>query len=142
MRFPLIVGLMILIDSSAWVEFDRSTGSVVNERLRDLISRGSDIAVSEPVLMEVLAGARSTGSAQTLEAVLTSFHWTPVEPATDFVAAASIYRVCRSAGVTVSGTVDCLIAAVAMRSGSSVLTVDRDFELIASVVPLQLDSYS
>ncbi len=31
---------------------------------------------------------------------------------------------------------------MAIRSGSSVLTIDPDFELIASVIQLQLDSYS
>ncbi len=40
--------------------------------------------VSEPVLMEVLAGARSAENPQILESVLTSFHWTPIEPAADF----------------------------------------------------------
>ena len=45
---------MILVDSSAWVEYDRATGSPTDQALTDLIEDGgSEIAVTEPVLMEV-----------------------------------------------------------------------------------------
>jgi predicted nucleic acid-binding protein len=47
---------MIMIDTSAWVEFLRDTGSPVCGRVDELLDR--DIAICDPVLMEVLAGAR------------------------------------------------------------------------------------
>jgi predicted nucleic acid-binding protein len=50
---------MILADTSAWVEDDRATGSAVDRRLTQLISADGPVAVTEPVIMEVLAGARS-----------------------------------------------------------------------------------
>jgi len=50
---------VILVDTSAWVEFDRGTDSPADLRLQHLIASGADIAVSEPILMEVLAGARN-----------------------------------------------------------------------------------
>ncbi|HVC22753.1 MAG TPA: PIN domain-containing protein [Candidatus Dormibacteraeota bacterium] len=46
----------ILIDSSAWVEFLRGTGSRACEEVDRLLD--GDVAISDPVLMEVLAGAR------------------------------------------------------------------------------------
>jgi len=49
---------MILPDTSAWVEFDGATGSAVDRRLTDLIAEGGPLAVTEPVVTEVLAGAR------------------------------------------------------------------------------------
>ena len=55
---------MILVDTSAWVEYDRATGSAVDEQLTNLISTSSDLAVTEPVLMEVLAGARDDPAAR------------------------------------------------------------------------------
>jgi predicted nucleic acid-binding protein len=57
---------MILADTSAWVEYDRATGSAVDQRLADLIAGIDDegpLAVTEPVIMEVLAGARTDAGA-------------------------------------------------------------------------------
>ena len=50
---------MILADTSAWVEYDRATGSTTDRRISELIATEEPIAVTEPVIMEVLAGARS-----------------------------------------------------------------------------------
>ena len=50
---------MILADTSAWVEYDRATGSPVHRRVVDLITADGPLSVTEPVIMEVLAGARS-----------------------------------------------------------------------------------
>jgi predicted nucleic acid-binding protein len=50
---------MILADTSAWVEYDRATGSAVDLRLTELIATDGPVAVTEPVIMEVLAGART-----------------------------------------------------------------------------------
>ena len=51
---------MILADTSAWVEYDRATGSAVDRRLTDLITEGGPLAVTEPVVMEV--GGATLGS--------------------------------------------------------------------------------
>ena len=51
---------MILADTSAWVEYDRATGSPVDIRLTDLIAEDGPLAVTDPVAMEVLGGARSS----------------------------------------------------------------------------------
>lgn len=130
---------MILVDSSAWVEYDRATGSSTDLALTALIeSGGSAIGVTEPVLMEVVAGARSDVAATKLRRLLTSFEWMPIEAVADFDGAASIYRSCRRAGVTPRGLIDCMIATIAMRTGSEVLTADKDFAAMARVVPLRI----
>lgn len=129
---------MILIDSSAWIEFDRATGSATDQHLTELIRNSTQIAVTEPVLMEVLAGAKGTNERRILRRALTSFEWLAVDPTADFDAAAKIYADCRKAGVTPRNLIDCMIAAVAMRTGASVLTADRDFTAIAQVQPLRL----
>jgi len=57
---------MILADTSAWVEYDRATGSAVHRRVVELISADVDLAVTEPVIMEVPAarvGPASTPAA-------------------------------------------------------------------------------
>jgi predicted nucleic acid-binding protein len=50
---------MILADTPAWVEYDRATGSAVHRRVAELIASNGPLSVTQPVIMEVLAGARS-----------------------------------------------------------------------------------
>jgi predicted nucleic acid-binding protein len=47
---------VILVDTSAWVEYDRATDSRVDRRLSELIETSDLVAVTEPVAMEVLDG--------------------------------------------------------------------------------------
>ena len=128
---------MTLVDTSAWVEFDRGSQSDVDLRLQQLV-RAGDVVVCDPVLMEVLAGARDETRASDLRRLLTSFGWLTTEPVADFEGAAKVYRACRRKGVTPRGLTDCLIATMALRSGLPVLTADADFRRIAEVVPLRL----
>jgi predicted nucleic acid-binding protein len=81
---------MILADTSAWVEYDRATGSAVDRRLTDLIADGGPLAVTEPVVMEVLAGARSDARENDLRRLLLRFELAAVDPTADFEAAARI----------------------------------------------------
>lgn len=133
---------MILVDSSVWIDFDRGSDSGPSQRLVDLIRRRNDIAVTEPVLMEVLAGARDNHAWTQLRRLLTSFGWIPADSQTDFEAAAALYRSCRMAGITPRGLNDCMIASIALRSGAVVLTADRDFSAISTVFPLEIDPAS
>ncbi|WP_281965282.1 type II toxin-antitoxin system VapC family toxin [Serinicoccus marinus] len=133
---------MILADTSAWVEYDRATGSPVDERMAELIASGSSLAVTEPVIMEVLAGARSAAREDDLRRLLLSVTLLPVEPVADFDAAARIYRRCQESGVTPRGLLDCLIAAVGWRHGASLLAHDVDLDRVAGVLGLPLDDAS
>lgn len=129
---------MILVETSAWIEFDRATGSAVDLTLTKLITDEEDICVTEPILMEVLAGATDPDGWSNLRRLLTSFSWAPLDSVADFEAAAEIYRDCRSHGVTPRGLIDCMIVAVALRTNASVLTADKDFAQIATVVPFSV----
>lgn len=129
---------MILVDSSAWVEFDRATGSPVDLALADLISTDGPVAVTEPIVMEVCAGARTQAREHDLRRLLTRFHLARFDAAADFNAAVTIYRSCRRVGVTPRGLIDCLIAAVALREGHEILARDRDLCGVAGVVGLSL----
>lgn len=51
--------------------------------------------------------------------------------------AVDLYRAVRRRGITVRSSVDCLIAACALRHGLTVVHVDRDFDLLARVAPLE-----
>jgi predicted nucleic acid-binding protein len=129
---------VILADTSAWVEFDRATGSAVDQRLSELIATDGAVAVTEPVVMEVLAGARSDEREADLRRLLLRFELLQFDAAADFDGAVRIYRRCRAAGVTPRGMVDCMIAAVASRHGASLLAQDADMDRVAQVVGIDL----
>jgi predicted nucleic acid-binding protein len=128
---------VILADTSAWVEFLRGTGSEANLRLRGLLG-GDELAITDVVLMEVLAGARDAAHRDRLRALLARCRFVPIEGPRDYEDAADLYRACRRAGDTVRALTDCLVACVAVRAGAGLLHADRDFDAIARRVALEL----
>src|SRR4030081_1722418 len=133
---------MILADTSAWVEYDRATGSAVHRRVAELIAGDGPLSVTEPVIMEVLAGATNAQRALDLRRLLSRFTLLRFEAVADFDAAARIYRRCRGAGFTSRGMVDCMIAAVAWRSGASLLAQDVDVQRVGQIMGIELDQAS
>ncbi|TAM90410.1 MAG: PIN domain nuclease [Jatrophihabitans sp.] len=125
---------MVLIDSSAWVEYLRDTGSPEHRAAAAAVADGT-AATTDAVLLEILVGTASVALARVAR-LLENQHFLAQEPILDARAAADIYQTCRREGVTPRSPVDCLIAAVAIREGVSLLHRDRGFESIARCVPL------
>ena len=125
---------MIVIDTSGWVEFLRSTGSetcdAVDRHLAD-----ADIAVTDAIWMEVLAGARDEQHLAQLRGLLARAVTLPTTPAS-YDHAAALYRTCRHAGETVRKLMDCLIAAVTIEADAGILHADSDFDVLARHTPL------
>jgi predicted nucleic acid-binding protein len=130
---------VILADTSAWVEYLRATGSPVHLRLRKLIADEGELATTEVVVMELLAGESSPEGVGRLRRLLGRFDVLSVEGLADYEAAAELYRRCRAGGDTVRNLTDCLIAAVAVRTGATLLHRDHDFEVIARHTPLRTE---
>ncbi len=131
---------MILVDTSAWVEFDRATGSAVHRRVAELIADTDDVAVTQPVVMEVLAGARDARREVDLRRLMDRFALLRFDADVDFDGAMRIYRMCRRSGVTPRGMVDCMIAAVALRHDATLLAADADLDCVAEVMGIALES--
>jgi predicted nucleic acid-binding protein len=133
---------VILVDTSALIEFERASGTPAHQRLHHLIQGADDVAVTEPIVAEFVVGAQSDKRELELRNLLDQFVMLSLDGATDFDGAVRVYRRCRKAGVTPRGLFDCLIAAVALREGVPVLSHDADLARIAQVVDLQLDEAS
>ena len=125
---------MVLIDSSAWIEFLRDTGSPACRHVDELLSR--EVAICDPIRMEVLAGARDESHLLNLRRLLALAVVIPMRP-TDYEDAAALYRHCRRQGTTVRKLIDCLIAAVAIRAVTPILHHDADFDSLARHTNLQ-----
>jgi len=126
-----------LIDSSAWVEFLRDTGSPVCIRVDALL--GEEIATCEPVWMEILAGARDERHLSALRRLLAGATLMSTM-SIDYEEAAALYRICRRNGETPRRLIDCLIAAIAIRTDAAVLHVDADFDVLSRHTSLRIDT--
>ena len=133
---------MILIDTSAWIEYFRATGSDAAVEVRRLLTAEPDrVAICEPIAMEILAGAIDDDRHAKFERLVNGLPSLRIDDAVDFRSAAAIYRTARRAGQTIRSINDCLIAAVSIRHGVSIVHRDADFEVIAAITELDARSF-
>jgi predicted nucleic acid-binding protein len=130
---------MIAVDTSAWIELFRATGSPIHRTLKRLIEEDAELAVTEVIVMEVLSGARSPSHVNDLRNGLLAFPVLPLNGLAGFEEAAEIYRACRLAGEVVPHP-DCLVAAPTIRANATILSADRDFETLARHTALRLQA--
>ena len=129
---------MIVADTSAWVEFFRGSDHPVHLAMRDIVEADEDMATTGVIVMELLAGEPSAGRVEAIKDTLMEYPLLPLAGPEPFEDAAGIYRACRSGGETVRGTIDCLIAAIAIRADALLLHNDRDFDVIARHTELRI----
>lgn len=130
-----------LLDTSAWIEYLRDTGSPACQHVSSLLAvTPLTVVTTPPVVMELLAGATSGPALHALEGLTAGLTTLELDPAVDFHAAATAYRAARSQGRTVRGLLDCLIAVVAQRHGATLVHRDGDLARLAALLP-GLDSH-
>ncbi len=125
---------MVLVDTSVWIEFFRKPARIDLPAVVDL----DEVVTCLPVLQEVLQGFRDEPAfALARDAMLAlPMVESPLRQEV-FEEAVALYRRARAAGLTVRSSVDCLIAACALRHGLAVLHHDRDFGFLARVSSLR-----
>jgi predicted nucleic acid-binding protein len=125
---------MILVDTSVWVQLFRKTRPLDLERLVGM----DEIVICLPVIQEILQGFRNERAFRIARESLFALPVieAPLEAGV-FEEAVDLYRTARRAGVTVRSSVDCLIAACAIRHDLEVLHEDRDFAALAGVSALR-----
>lgn len=131
--------MTVLLDTSAWVEFLRATGSPVHHTVRHELAHGT-VATTDAVMLELLVGPDSEEAANRLARMLAGCEQLPQDSPGDVEGAAILYRRCRRAGQTPRSALDCVIAAVAIRHDVALLHRDRDFDMIARHTALRVVS--
>ena len=128
---------MIVVDTSAWIEHLRATESPADRQLVRLLETSAEIAVTEVVVGEVLAGMPHRDVAATRDWLL-GFPVLRLRGLADFELAAALSRACRDAGDAVRHLTDCLVAVPTIRAGATLLHADRDFDKLARHSPLEV----
>jgi len=124
---------MVLVDTSVWIELFRK-GSAL--RLTETLDF-DEIVTCLPVVQEVLQGFRDEAAFRRAREAMLALPTVESPLGGDvFQAAVDLYRLARLQGLTVRSSVDCLIAACALRHGLTVLHHDRDYDVLARVSAL------
>lgn len=133
---------VLLVDSSVWVDHLRGRAPEASRRLAAAIGDGRRTAVRmcEPVAMELIAGSSATQLGP-VSALVDGLPGLALDPHVDFRSAGELSRSARAAGRTVRSSVDCLIAAVAIRHGAVLVHRDRDFDVLAEISPLRAERW-
>jgi predicted nucleic acid-binding protein len=125
---------VILADSSFWIDFliDPSRVPGAFKALTDLVTCG-------PVVQEVLQGLREDHPMRRefRQSFLELPRLSDPMPLDLFLEAAEIYHDGRRRGYTIRSSVDCLIAAIAIRNEVPLWHRDRDFDSIARYTRLR-----
>jgi len=125
---------VVLVDTSVWVEFFRRPSRIDLRSIVDL----DEVVTCLPVLQEVLQGFREQAAFTLARESMLALPMVEAPLRQEvFEDAVGLFRRARAAGITVRSSVDCLIAACALRNGLSVLHHDRDYGLLARVAPLE-----
>jgi len=103
----------------------------------DLAGELDRVVTCLPVIQEVLQGFRDESLFRTARTAMYALPCldSPL-PASLVEEAVDLYRRGRRAGLTVRSSVDCLIAACALRHRLTVVHCDRDFAALARLAPL------
>ncbi len=121
--------MMILVDTTAWIDFfaARSLPHVV--ALETLIERREDICICGIILTEVLQGIRKDSEFQKTRDLFNNLIFLPMHYPV-FLRSADIFRKLRSKGITIRKSLDCMIASVAIENDIPLLHSDKDFKTI------------
>jgi len=114
----------VLVDTTVWVDFFRSREGAAGDLLDDLLGQDR-AALCGIVEMEVYQGLK-VKERQTVES---AFWLLPYVQTTrqDFIAAGMLWNSMRKKGITIPST-DCLVAALCIDHGLSLLSTDRHFD--------------
>ena len=119
--------MTVLVDSSVFIQVQKLPHSRASEELRDLIASG-EAAVTGPVVVEYVRGARSPQQIEFLTRSVLSIHYLDTDRQAWVIAARISNRLMRS-GNRIS-VPDAAIAATAIRHDVPLYTLDKGFNRI------------
>jgi len=129
--------MILLVDTSVWIDFFAGRDTPQTRYFKDAIGEGADVALTGVILAEILQGIPSDAEFRNLRKALSSFRMLQPASGETYVQAAKLYRAGRKRGVTIRSLIDCIIAAIAMEHGAIILHKDRDYERLSEYAPLK-----
>jgi len=125
---------VVLVDTSIWIEVFRRRSPLDLESVVDF----DQVVTCLPVVQEVLQGFRAEDAFRKARTGMLALPIVESPLGTEvFELAVELFRTAQAHGLTVRSSIDCLIAACALRNDLEVLHRNRDFDAIARVSRLR-----
>ena len=128
---------MVIVDTSAWVEYFRDGEAAVVEKV-DRCLKQDLIAIGDLVYCEVMQGIRTQHQRDEVSALLLALPQYQMVGFHIAERAAHNYRLLRSRGITVRKTIDVIIGTFCAENGLQLMHRDRDFDLMAPHIGLKI----
>ena len=124
---------MLLVDTSVWIAVFKQPAFPLEDHVPV-----DEVVTCLPIIQEVLQGFRDDLGFRRARESMLAFPCLESPMSLGLVEqAVDLYRRARRGGVTVRSSIDCLIAAMAIRHGIAVMHRDRDFANLAQVSDLK-----
>ncbi len=124
-----------LIESSLWMDFTRRKSPVALKRLIEPWILDPSATLCEPVVFEILRHATQQ-ERPLIEAQFSTYPLLPTPPKI-WRRATELGQKCRCEGFN-AGSLDLIIAAIAIHHDAEIVTFDSDFTTIANASPLRV----
>lgn len=125
-----------LIDTSVWINFirDKDTDSV--KVFYEILAKGYPYGITSVIYQEVLQGSNDIKDFNAIKEYLSleRFYY-PKDAHLSYQNAANIFFQCQKKGITIRSAIDCLIAQIALENNLIIITEDKDFKRIQTVIP-------
>ncbi len=127
---------MIIIDTSAWIEYFRGDPSPVADKV-GLSLEQDTVGIGDLIYCEIMQGIRASDQRAEVGGLLLSLQRFNMVGFDIAEKSAANYRLLRSKGVTVRKTIDVLIGTFCAENGYGLVHNDSDFSIMAGHIGLR-----
>lgn len=128
---------MIVADTSVWIDY-LDGNATPQAAILDALLDEPEFAMGDLVVMEVLRGIRHEERLARVARDFASYEILAMAPTPLVLKSAEHYRFLRSRGISIRGTIDCLIATFCIAGRHQLLHADRDFDAFEQHLDLQV----
>jgi predicted nucleic acid-binding protein len=130
---------MLLVDTSVLIDYLRGLKNIITERFQYVLDNNIPFGINSLIYQEILQGVKTEKDFNTVKKYLdTQRFYSLRNNRESYAAAARIYLKCRKRGITITSTVDCLIAQTALENNLLLLHNDADFDRMQVIVGLKV----
>lgn len=126
---------MVLVDTSVLISYLKGATNKATEKFEKILSDNIPFGINNFIYQELLQGVSSEKDFKKLKEYLDTQRFYELKNGREsYEAAALMYYKCRKEGVTVSSTIDLLVAQTAIENNLLLLHHDTDYTHISRVI--------
>ena len=126
---------MVLVDTSVLIDFLKNKDNEGTKKFNTLLDLNIPFGITGHIYQELLQGTAIEQDYMALKKYLDTFNFYDVlNQKESYAQAAQMYLHCRRKGITIRGSIDCLIMQIAREHRLKLLHHDKDFDAIKKIM--------